>query len=94
MSDTITRIGQGVDRLKVQVNGDGNGHRGLTRRLDSCESRQDNVERSLARISNLSWAILTAVAITMVVTMLQKTYGPAQPPPPSQSAVPVKVDQN
>ena len=85
MSNTIENLDEGYRQLRMQVNGDGNGNKGLTRRLDASEQRQEATEKRFQRFENLLWTILSAVVISMVVTLLQKTYGPAPTQSVSQS---------
>ena len=77
MAHTINEMHADVTDLKRKIDGDGNGVRGLVRRTDHVESRQDSIDRFMTRIEKLFWAIMTAIILSMIITLLQKTYGPA-----------------
>lgn len=78
MSHTINEVRRDVDHLKTRFDGDGNGIKGIVRRMDSVESKQAETDRIIARIEKMFWAIITAVIISMLVTMLPKIYAPPQ----------------
>jgi excisionase family DNA binding protein len=72
MNDTITRLDEGYRELKMSVHGDGNGRKGLVRRLDFAEQQQAAAEKRWGRIENLVWAVLTAVIISAILQLMPK----------------------
>lgn len=85
MSHTINGMREDVTDLKHKVDGDGNSVKGLVRRADNIEGRQDNIERAMAKVDKLFWAILTAIILGVVLQSLRATYGPAPAQHVSQS---------